>query len=329
MCRKRILVIHSDVPPDAPPDELDVLHEAAFMAGHLKSMGHEVSVMPFTADLKQTKENILNFNPDFIFNLVETMFGSGRLIHVAPSLFGYMNIPYTGCPADAIYNTSNKLTAKKIMHGYGIPTAKYLTVKNIQKKEIYEGESYIIKSVWEHASVGIDEQKFKLLINRDEISDLLKEKALSGNESFAEHYIEGREFNISVLGGKNGPQVLPFAEIRFVDYPEGKPKVVGYRAKWDESSFEFNHTVRSFDYTASDRPLHDNLRKLCLDCWNVFNLKGYARVDFRVDAEGNPFVLEINANPCISPDSGFIAACNQAEIPVQEVVKRILEEVCE
>ena len=54
--------------------------------------------------------------------------------------------------------------------------------------------------------------------------------------------------------------------------------------------------------------------RLALACWELFALDGYARVDFRVDASGMLFVLEINANPCLSPDAGFAAALEQAGI---------------
>jgi D-alanine-D-alanine ligase len=55
--------------------------------------------------------------------------------------------------------------------------------------------------------------------------------------------------------------------------------------------------------------LYEQLTSISRECWRLFSLAGYARVDFRVDRNGNPFVLEVNANPCISPDAGFIAAC--------------------
>ena len=134
----------------------------------------------------------------------------------------------------------------------------------------------------------------------------LQEK--QGGECFAEAYIDGREFNLSLLASKAGPQVLPPAEIRFEDYPEGKTRIVGYRAKWHESSFEYLHTVRSFEFPPEDDELLSRLKDLAVRCWSLFDLRGYARVDFRVDRDGRPWVLEVNVNPCLSPDAGFFAA---------------------
>jgi len=119
--------------------------------------------------------------------------------------------------------------------------------------------------------------------------------------------------------------VLPHAEIRFIDYPSGKRKIVDFRAKWDEASFEYHHTIRCFDFLPEDKQLLEKLSALAKECWQVFGLGGYARVDFRVDNDGNPWVLEINANPCISPDSGFVAAAAMAGINYADFIARILK----
>ena len=158
-----------------------------------------------------------------------------------------------------------------------------------------------------------------------------------GGECFAEAYIEGREFNLSLLAsedskgrpvsvgrGKPCPEVLPPAEIRFDSYPAGKVRVVGYRSKWDEDSFEFTHTPRSFDFPDCDNALLVDLKDLALRCWELFDLRGYARVDFRVDGAGRPWILEVNANPCLSPDAGFAAAAARAGLPFTEVLNRII-----
>ncbi|HBB18312.1 MAG TPA: D-alanine--D-alanine ligase, partial [Syntrophus sp. (in: bacteria)] len=95
-------------------------------------------------------------------------------------------------------------------------------------------------------------------------------------------------------------------------------------SKWEEGSFEFNHTPRSFTFPETDAPLLLRLKELALRCWNLFDLRGYARVDFRVDKEGRPWILEVNANPCLSPDAGFLAATLHANLTFEEVLERII-----
>jgi D-alanine-D-alanine ligase len=143
-----------------------------------------------------------------------------------------------------------------------------------------------------------------------------------GGACFAEKYIEGREFNVSLLAG----DALPPAEILFDAYPAGKIRVVGYRAKWEEESFEYAATRRSFSFSQADKPLLERLVQLSLQCWRVFGLRGYARVDFRVDDAGAPWILEVNANPCLSPDAGFLAAAAQARLSFPDVLRRIIDD---
>jgi len=145
-----------------------------------------------------------------------------------------------------------------------------------------------------------------------------------GNSFFIEEFISGREFNVSVLGGEMGPQVMPLAEMTFRDYPAGKPRIVGYEAKWKEGTFEYENTERTFDYSPSDNKMRRKMKSMALKCWDIFGLKGYARVDFRVDENNEPFVLEINSNPCMSRDAGLFASCEKAGLSYVEMVQRII-----
>lgn len=143
---------------------------------------------------------------------------------------------------------------------------------------------------------------------------------------FIEEYIPGREFNLSVIGGKNGPKVMPVAEMQYLDFPADKPRILNYASKWDTESFEYSHTVRTFELPESDRDLSLLLADLARKCWDLFELRGYARVDFRVNEKNQPYILEINTNPCLSPDSGFPAACDRAGISYTEMIKHIIED---
>ncbi len=137
-------------------------------------------------------------------------------------------------------------------------------------------------------------------------------------------FIDGREFNLAVIGGREGLEILPPSEILFVDYPDGKPKIVDYRAKWLEESFEYQHTPRTFDFRPEDGPAVERMRELAAECWRTFGLRGYARVDFRLDGAGQPWIMEVNANPCINPDSGFVATADRAGLDYTSLVRRII-----
>jgi D-alanine-D-alanine ligase len=263
--------------------------------------------------------------PLFVFNLVETVSGTGRFIHLAPSLLDALHIPYTGSGTEAMFLTSHKLCAKRILKAGGLPTPEAFTQEELKKLNHVKGQ-FIIKSLWEHASVGLNDTSVVTVESASELAHYLNEQASHDGEYFAEAYIEGREFNLSLLASDNEPLVLPPAEIRFDAYPEGKLRIVDYRAKWEEDSFEYQHTPRSFEFPQKDKPLLNLIKDMARTCWKIFGLHGYARVDFRIDSFNRPWILEVNANPCISPDSGFFAAATQAGLSFNDVVLRIIKD---
>ncbi len=90
---------------------------------------------------------------------------------------------------------------------------------------------------------------------------------------------------------------MPPAEMTFHNFDESMPKIVDFRAKWEEGSFEYENTIRHFPGDKLNPVLKQRIMDTALRCWNVFGLRGYARVDMRVDHNDNPFVIEVNANP--------------------------------
>jgi len=323
----RVAVLHSSIGADAGPDELDTLVQVEAISGVLTAAGHEVVAIPCGLDLAAAKAALGAASPDLVFNLVESMDGTGRLIQLAPALVERLGLPMTGCPADAIYVTSNKLLAKQVLDLSGLPVPGWYprSIPTGGSAPVPSGR-LIVKSLWEHASVGLEESSVITPSSEAElVAELARRREALGGDAFAEQFVDGREFNLSVLEDRDGARVLPPAEIRFVDFPKDKARIVGYRAKWDTASFEYEHTVRSFDFSPEDAPLLAALERLALRAFDVFQLRGYARVDFRVDPAGAPFILEVNANPCLSPDAGFAAAAKRAGIGYDELILRIAE----
>jgi D-alanine-D-alanine ligase len=146
-----------------------------------------------------------------------------------------------------------------------------------------------------------------------------------GAEHFAESYVEGREFNLALLEERGRPRVLPIAEIAFEDWREGAPRIVGYDAKWTSDSAAYVGTPRRFGLEQENPALAAKLAKLAKSCWDLFNLAGYARVDFRVDGGVEPWILEVNVNPCLNPDAGFAAAAAASGLSYRHLIGRIID----
>jgi D-alanine-D-alanine ligase len=313
-----IAVLHQAVATNAPPDEQDVFHEAAAVSVALRSAGHRGVPVSLTLDLQAAGDQLRQIDPDVVFNLVESINGSGRFIGLAPLLLEEFNLPYTGACSSAINLTSNKLLAKQWLAAHGLPTPPWT-----QEGGAVQGGPWIVKSVWEHASLGLDDSA--VLTNPVRLAEQLAlRQHRFGGDWFAERYIAGREFNLALLENASGVTVLPAAEIQFHDFPVTKPHIVGYRAKWDRDSFEYQNTRRHFVDPAKEAKLVAQLHNLALQCWQTFHLSGYARVDFRIDAAGRPWILEINANPCLTPNAGFAAAAQYAGFAYNEVITNIV-----
>ncbi len=338
----KVAVIHGEVPEDAARDEKDVLVQVDAVAEGLAALGHEPVAVPVSLNLQEAARTLASLTPALAFNLVESLSGKGSLIHVVPALLDALKIPYTGSGTEAIILTSNKVLAKKWLGAAGLPTPPWFTLREI-REELRVSGPWLVKSAWEHASIGLDEDSVVPEADREGLlAEMEARRDMLGGACLAEAFIDGREFNLSLLTGGsdpdtgtggfagpppaygNGPEVLPPAEIRFDAYPPEKVRVVGYRSKWEEGSFEFNHTPRSFAFPETDAPLLTRLKGLAVRCWKLFDLKGYARVDFRVDKEGRPWILEVNTNPCLSPDAGFRAATLEAGLTFSEVLRRII-----
>jgi D-alanine-D-alanine ligase len=329
----KIAIAHGEVDAGAGRDEQDVLTQVVFVSEGLAALGHEPVAIPVSLNLAAAAQTLAELQPAMVFNLVETIVGKGSLIHLFPALLDALKIPYTGAGTEAMFLTSNKLLAKRWLAAAGLPTPAWFTAQGTlcgkvspMHQELRIDGPWLIKSVWEHASIGLDEESVLFGADRKRlIAEMDARRDTLGGACLAEAYIDGREFNLSLLAGKEGPEVLPPAEIRFDSYPPGKVRVVGYRSKWEEGTFEFANTPRTFEFPAQDTPLLSQLKDLARRCWKIFDLQGYARVDFRVDGTGRPWILEVNANPCLSPDAGFSAATFQAGLTFSDVLARIIK----
>lgn len=323
----RVIVLHDPCEEGARADQTDGLVQAQAIAESLRSLGHSAMPEPAHPERSSLEAAVVRAGAELAVNLSEAPFDRGELAHLVPSLLESLGVPVTGCPSWAINATSCKPAAKRLMRAAGLPTPDWFEVDELRGDGSLSG-AWIVKSAWEHASIGLDEDSVCEPRNRAALRERLEALAPRlGLAGFAERFIDGREFNLSLLERPDGrcePELLPPAEIRFESWSADRPRVVGYRAKWDPESDAAIGTPRSFAFAPSDRGLLERLGGLALECWRLFGLRGYARVDVRVDAAGAPWILEVNANPCLAPDAGFAAAAAQAGLSFDDVVARIV-----
>jgi D-alanine-D-alanine ligase len=236
-----IPVLYNEVTEKASKDEIDVLYQVDAVSTALEQLGFTVDRHPFPVDPEKMLEVLKLTKPLLIFNLVEAVTGQGRLSYMVPSMLEALGIKYTGCSAEAIFLTTNKVVTKKLLKSCGISTPQWITA--YEESDFAPGERYIIKAVYEDGSVGLNQDSIVVIESISQIRDILKsEMEETGKEFFAEKYIDGREINVSVLGENGMPAVLPPSEIKFTGYIEKNiEEILDYRAKWEENSFEYKN----------------------------------------------------------------------------------------
>jgi D-alanine-D-alanine ligase len=322
MRNNKVVILFNKLSENPQPDELDVLTQVNLVAETLQELGYVTSEVQFSFKIDEAIHQIKEINPAFVFNLVESIDNKGELCYIGPAILDYLHIPYSGVHLDGMFITTNKVLTKDVLKVHGIPTAEWIELDELKK--INPAERYILKPKCEDGSLGLD---FDSVFYGNDKAYIEKLKKLNKKKFFLERYIDGREFNISVIGGKKGPEVMPHAEMQFINFPEGKPKIMGYSAKWTEDTFDYDQTTRTFEIKEGDEELTTQLTEICKQCWDIFDLRGYVRVDFRIDSNNKPYVLEINANPCLSPDSGLYAAIHQKGYNFKQFIEKVIEDI--
>jgi D-alanine-D-alanine ligase len=321
----RVAIAHNPVATDADPSTSDVLAQVALVSAGLDSLGipHQVVPMP---DWRPWLR--LSPRPGLaVFNLMEAPAGRPEALLGAAAVLELLGLPFTGSPSGVLWVTTDKLATRAILAAEGLPVAPggRLDPDRPDLLDRIPGP-WILKPACEDASLGLEGEP--LCGTPEEATARARELAarFPGQAVLAETFLPGRELNVSLLAGSTGVEVLPIAEIVYEGFPDGMSRVLGYEAKWHEESFAYLHRVRHFPEGLDDRGLLARAAELARATWRIFGLKGYARVDLRLDEAGEPCILEINANPCLAADGGFMAAAARAGLSSGEVVERILRD---
>jgi D-alanine-D-alanine ligase len=320
-----VLIVHNPVAAGADPATADVLAQAEMVEAGLAALGLSSSRLAVAGpDLCAA----LAGSPGaVVFNLIEAPTGFPHLGPAAAAALELLGLPFTGSAAAALWLTTDKLATRALLAAEGLPVAPGVRFAPARPDLLDRvPPPWIVKPACEDASVGLEGNP--VCAGRDAVGERASELArrFPGQPVLVESFLPGREFNVSLLAGAGGVEVLPVAEIAFESFPDGLPRVVGYEAKWEEDSFAYHHTVRRFP-GPDEEPLLARLRSLSLAACHACGVAGYGRVDLRLDAAGEPCILEMNANPCLAAGAGFLAAAAAAGLTERDVVARILAAV--
>jgi D-alanine-D-alanine ligase len=296
----------------------DVLQQVEAVGNSLRELNIDCLPIPFDRDLGAFMATVKKEKTEAIFNLCESVDDDAKLIGHPAAVFELLGIPFSGSGSLALMLSTDKLLSKRQLSAAGIRTPASLSYDGGDLASLLEFPlPAIIKPRLEDASIGIDQDS--IIFKKKDLKEKLPLFYKTYGPLLLEQFIDGREFNISLFGYP-AAHILPVAEIDFSAFPKDLQKIVGYRAKWDEEAFEYHNTNRIFP-DKLPHLLEHNLRKTASATYKLFMLRDYGRIDLRVDHLGKIYVLEANANPCLTPDAGFAAAASQCKMSYTDVIR--------
>jgi len=300
---------------------LGVLEAVEAVHWALLELDFDINLVPLAPPLEQTEKKLRNLNTDLVFNLFEGFCGYPETEAVLPKILSRMGIPYTGCPASVLKLGLDKAKTKVLLKATGIKTPDFQLLNPDILNIFRLVYPCIVKPRSEDASHGLSSES----VVNDSVS-LKRQIALVNNRysggAMVEEFIDGREFNATIIGDSECI-ALPVSEIVY-SLPSGMPRILNFAAKWEPDSpyFEGTKAVCPAEVEAEDR---QRITETAVAAFQILGGQGYARVDMRIDHEGQVNVIEVNPNPDISPGSGAVRQAEAAGMTYTQFIKKIVQ----
>ena len=303
-----------------------VVTEALAVEKALVESGYQVTCIPLSLPFGKTRNTLVQLKTDVVFNLFEGFPGYPETEADICQILTDLGVPYTGCPPKALQLALNKAETKSLLKAGGINTPDFQLLTSRTLSAFSLEFPCIIKPNSEDASHGITEASVvgnfqAMKVQVDKVS-----MQYQTGEVLVEEFIDGREFNATVVGNIR-KQVLAISEIEF-SLPPGLPSIITYAGKWEVESQYYQGTkpVCPAQITEIEKQkIIEIAEKACI----ITNCRGYARVDIRMNKQGRIYVLEVNPNPDISPDSGAALQAKTAGITYTEFINKLVLQAME
>jgi D-alanine-D-alanine ligase len=304
--------------------EVGVLDEREDIARALQASGFKSTTFNVDSNIDRLFNFLEEEKPDVIFNLCESI-GNQSIheMHVA-GLYDLMGIPYTGSNALTLGLALNKPRVKDILLANNLPTPRYQLIKSPMKIVLNEDLRYplIIKPSSEDSSVGISTNSVV-----ENAADLRKRVRYIIEEfdqpALVEEFIDGREMNVAIIGNRR-EIILPISEIDMTTLPKTYRRIITYNAKWVKGSEEYECT-NGVCPAKIPQETENLLKEYGLKAYRLLGCRDYARIDFRLDNDNQPYILEVNPNPDISDDAGFARSARVYGYKFDELITKIVE----
>ena len=293
----------------------------------LRTLDHTVSTLVVDREVAPVVDALRRLAPDLVFNIAESFGGKSALESNVAALLNLLHLKYTGSSPAGLLIAGDKSLTKKVLRFHGIQTPEFATL--YRGAVDWAGDltfPVIVKPPQEDASLGITSASvvhdLKDLFSRiDALQSEYQQPVL------VEQFVEGREFYVGVLGNANA-EALPVIELDFSGFPAGKPRIASWEAKWGddgEGSGEEYAGTKSVFPVGLDPELESRMKGVAVEAFHALRLRDYGRIDLRVSATGEIFVIEVNPNCYLERDSEFARAAKQAGLDHGALISRILD----
>ncbi len=300
--------------------EASVLEEVKPVHRALTELGYSVVKIPLRPPLELVEEKLRALETDLVFNLFEGFEGRPETEAMVADILCGLGIPFTGNPPSTLSLALDKAKAKAVLESDGVRTPKYQSLSPENLHLFHLNFPCIVKPLGEDASHGLSEES--VVSNIDQLEkQVTKISQLFRGNTLVEEFLEGREFNVTVLGNKE-PITLPVAEMVYYLPPE-LPKLLTFAAKWHEESLYYKGTRATCPAEIGEQE-REQISQTALTAFKLLGCRGYARVDMRLDAEEVPNVLEVNPNPDISPGYGAARQAKAAGMTYSQLMEKIV-----
>ena len=301
----RVLVLYNEpVLPAGHPNyesEHEILITVAAVHQALVQAGFETVPLGVQKDFRVLLAGLRDIQPDVVFNLYEGTADQGfSEAHVA-GVLDWLGVPFTGSPFPALSLCRSKHLTKRIFQGAGLPTPEFFVVEQLPVPRCPLSWPVIVKPAEQDASVGLDQGS--VVSNQERLNERVSLVLDTfGPPVLVEQFIPGRELTAAVIESPN-LQVLPLAELLFEGLSPSSWPIYTYEGKWTPGSPDYEATAR---HPAALSPaLAEGLNRLAQRAFRLLGCRDYARVDFRVNAAEQPYLLEVNPNPDLNPNLGL------------------------
>ncbi|MDD5623644.1 MAG: ATP-grasp domain-containing protein [Candidatus Peribacteraceae bacterium] len=304
--------------------EQDLMSVGRNIEKTLTERGYRVSFFDFN-DVLSAINTLTESDVDIVFNVCERINDSSLLEPHAASILDILQIPYTGSNPFTLSLCIDKIRVKKLLAYHNIPTPKWDYAYTLDD-DINESLRYplIVKPANTDNSIGITNDS--VVTNKEELQRQLEEVIKKiGSPALVEEYIEGDEYDVSIIGNEEDDlQVLPLSRSLFQDMPAGYWHIYPYQAKWSEDpaykAIKMQRPPKNIP-----RKLEALISEIALDTYNILDCHDYGRVEIRTDAEGNPYVLELNPNPSINIDDCIPACAELVKMDYGDFIEAIMK----